>query len=94
MIVCGGGFMAFFCFLRSIAGATAGASVGTRDNIPLARARRSQSSRWRGELEASGEATVVNFRVGRGKSAGVGIVVERMRGKWEARPRVRYGGDS
>lgn len=53
--------MAFFCFFRSVAGATDGASVGTRDNIPLARARRSQSSRRRGVEGAREDATVVDF---------------------------------
>lgn len=66
-MVCGGGFIAFFCFFRSVAGATEGVSEGTRDNIPFARARRSQSSRRRGVLGGREEATVVDFEIIVGK---------------------------
>lgn len=54
--------MAFFCFLRSVAGAILGVSVVARDNIPFARARRSQSSRRRGVEGGREDATVVNLR--------------------------------
>lgn len=53
--------MAFFCFLRSVAGAMPSEEVGTRESMPFARARRSQSSSRRGEVGAREDATVVNF---------------------------------
>lgn len=61
--------MAFFCFLRSVAGATPSEEVGTRESMPLERARRSQSSRRRDVLGGREEATIVSFKVVRRKDS-------------------------